>query len=210
VIPPAPGYLEGLRQLCDDAGALLVLDEVICGFGRLGSWWGADRYGIRPDLVTFAKGVTSGYVPLGGVLVGPAVREPLEADPSFILRHGHTYSGHPTACAAASANIGILRDERLLDRAEQIEARLGAGLSGLAGEGVLAGARGVAGIWGAVLPEEVAVTEVRRGLFDRGVIARPLGTDVIAFCPPLVMSDTDLDHCVEALEASVDEARARV
>ena len=209
VIPPTPGYLEGLRQLCDEAGALLVLDEVICGFGRLGSWWGADRYGIRPDLVTFAKGVTSGYVPLGGVLVGRAVREPLEAEAGFILRHGHTYSGHPTACAAALANIGILRDEQLLERAEQVGGRLGLGLSGLAGDGVLAEARGVAGIWAAVLPEEVAATEVRQGLLDRGVIARPIGTDVIAFCPPLVMPDADLDHCVEALEASVAEARAR-
>ena len=208
VIPPSPGYLEGLRRLCDEAGALLVLDEVICGFGRLGSWWGATRYDIRPDLVTFAKGVTSGYVPLGGVLVGPAVREPLEADPSFILRHGHTYSGHPTACAAASANIAILREEQLLGRAEMIGARLGAGLSSLAADGVLAEARGVAGIWGAVLTEEVPATAVRDGLLRRGVIARPLGSDVIAFCPPLVMADPDLDQCVEALEASVREARA--
>ncbi len=209
VIPPSPGYLDGLRRLCDDAGAFLVLDEVICGFGRLGSWWGADRYAVRPDLVTFAKGVTSGYLPLGGVLVGPAVREPLEADPSFVLRHGHTYSGHPTACAAALANIGILRDEGLLDRAEGIAARLGAGLSSLAADGVLGEARGVAGIWAAVLAEGTTAPEVRQGLFDRGIIARPLGSDVIAFCPPLVIDDADLDHCLAALEESVVESRQR-
>src|ERR1700736_2426104 len=95
VIPPVPGYLEGLRDLCDRHGAFLILDEVICGFGRLGAWWGAVKYGVRPDLVTFAKAVTSGYLPLGGVLFGPAVCEPLEADPAFVLRHGYTYSGHP-------------------------------------------------------------------------------------------------------------------
>jgi putrescine aminotransferase len=85
-----------------------VLDEVICGFGRLGSFWGAQRYGVEPDLITFAKGVTSGYFPLGGVLVGAQVRRRLEADPAFVLRHSHTYSGHPGACAAALANLGVL------------------------------------------------------------------------------------------------------
>jgi adenosylmethionine-8-amino-7-oxononanoate aminotransferase len=206
VRPPAPGYLEGLRRLCDDAGALLVLDEVICGFGRLGRWWGADRYGVRPDLVTFAKGVTSGYLPLGGVLVGPAVRAPLEADPSFVLRHGHTSSGHPTVCAAALANIAILRDERLAERADPIAHRLGAGLTALVADGVLAEARGVAGLWAAVLDGTTA-SDVRQGLLDRGVIARPIGTDVIAFCPPLVIGDADLDHCVTALAESVTAAR---
>jgi adenosylmethionine-8-amino-7-oxononanoate aminotransferase len=208
VLPPAPGYLEGLRRLCDDAGAFLVLDEVICGFGRLGSWWGADRYGIRPDLVTFAKGVTSGYLPLGGVLVGPAVREPLEADAGFVLRHGHTSSGHPSACAAALANISILRDEQLGPRADRIGARLGAGLSALVADGVLVEARGAAGLWAAVL-DEGAAGAVRQGLLDRGVIARPIGGEVIAFCPPLVIEDADLDRCVTALAESVADVRGR-
>ena len=109
VIPPQLGYLEGVRKLCDEYGVFLVLDEVICGFGRLGKGWGAERYEVMPDAVTFAKAVTSGYQPLGGVLVGSAIRDPLEADDEFILRHGHTYSGHPTACAAALANIKVLR-----------------------------------------------------------------------------------------------------
>src|SRR5205814_1759400 len=89
VYPPPDGYLEGLRRLCDQHGAYLIFDEVICGFGRLGEWFGATHYGVTPDLLTFAKAITSGYVPLGGVIVGPAVRAPLEADDAFMLRHGH-------------------------------------------------------------------------------------------------------------------------
>lgn len=199
VHPPEPGYLQGLRRLCDEHGAFLGLDEVICGFGRLGGWWGADRYDVRPDLVTFAKGVTSGYLPLGGVLVGPAVRAPLEADPTFVLRHGFTYSGHPTSCAAALANLRILEDEPLEERAEAIGARMGPGLDRLVDEGLLAGARGVAGIWAALLPDGVGAVAVRDGMLELGVIARPLGAAVVAFCPPLVITDDELDRCLDAL-----------
>ena len=124
VYPPPEGYLAGLRRLADQHGCYLIFDEVICGFGRLGRWWAADHFGVQPDLVTFAKAVTSGYVPLGGVLVAPSVREPLEADDGWLLRHGHTYSGHPTACAAALANLQIIREEGLLDRAPAIGQRL--------------------------------------------------------------------------------------
>jgi putrescine---pyruvate transaminase len=207
VLPPAPGYLEGLRRLCDEHGAYLCLDEVICGFGRLGGWWGAERYGIRPDLVTFAKGVTSGYLPLGGVLVGPAVREPLEADATFVLRHGHTYSGHPTACVAATANLRILEDEGLLGRASAIGDRLGGGLAGLASEGLLAAARGTGAIWAAVLDEATPAATVRDEMLRLGVIVRPLGTSVVAFCPPLVIGDDDLDRCVEALHDALVKHR---
>ncbi|HUF32693.1 MAG TPA: aminotransferase class III-fold pyridoxal phosphate-dependent enzyme [Acidimicrobiales bacterium] len=205
VRPSPPGYLEGMRRLCDESGALLVLDEVICGFGRLGAWWGAERDGVEPDLVTFAKGVTSGYQPLGGVLVGRAVRAALESGPAFLLRHGHTYSGHPTACAAALANIEVLRDEGLLDRAGPIGDRLGGGLEELVRQGVITEVRGTQAIWAAVLPAEVTAQEVHRAMLDRGVIARPLGTDVIAFCPPLVIDEVDLDRCVGALAESVAE-----
>ena len=208
VIPPAPGYLERLRQLCDAYGALLCLDEVICGFGRLGSWWGAQRYGITPDLVTFAKGVTSGYVPLGGVLVGRAVRERLEAEPAFVLRHGHTYSGHATACAAASAVLGVLSSEELPGRAAHIGDVLGGGLVALAEEGVLAGARGDHAIWAALLDDGIDAVRVRDELMARGVIARALGASTLAFCPPLVIGDDDLERCVEGLRASVIAARS--
>ena len=202
VYPPAPGYLEGLRRLCDDHGAYLILDEVITGFGRLGSWWGAERFDIRPDLVTFAKGVTSGYQPLGGVILAPSVTGPLEEDPSFVLRHGHTYSGHPAACVAALAVIDILRREELAARAVAIGERLGAGLGALVDDGVLASVRGDRGMWAGVLADDRAV-EVRDEMMRRGVIARFLGTSAIAFCPPLVIGDDDLDRCVEALHDAV-------
>ena len=147
VYPPPEGYLDALRERCDRWGAFLVLDEVICGFGRLGAWWGAMHFGVRPDMVTFAKGVTSGYLPLGGVLVGPAVRAPLEADPSFILKHGYTYSGHPLPAVAAMANLDIVEREGLLGRAAGIGARLGKGLADLVDNEHVVEVRGTMGLW---------------------------------------------------------------
>ena len=205
VHPPAPGYLAGLRALCDREGAFLVVDDVICAFGRLGRWWGAQRYGVRPDLITFAKGVTSGYVPLGGVVVGRAVAEPLEADGDFVLRHGHTYSGHPTACAAAIAVLEVTRREGLLERAEGIGRRLAAGLRGVLGRPGVTDVRGDGAVWAVGFGDGVSAVAVRDRMLARGVIARPLGDDTLAFCPPLVIDDVQIDHCVDALSAAVDE-----
>jgi adenosylmethionine-8-amino-7-oxononanoate aminotransferase len=208
VLPPPDGYLEGLRARCDAAGAFLILDEVICGFGRLGHWFGGSRWGVRPDLVTFAKGVSSGYLPVGGVLVGAAVRERLEADPDLVLRHGHTYSGHPTACAAAVANLAVLRDECLLDRADAIGARLSEGLRSAAtssGDRVRE-VRGVGALWACHLAEGIDALAVRNGMLERGVIPRNLGADVIAFCPPLVISDDQIDRCADVFGAAVSAA----
>ena len=132
-----PAGFAGLRALCDQHGAYLIFDEVITGFGRLGTWFGAHFYDVQPDMITFAKSVTSGYQPLGGVLVGPAVHQPLAADPNFILRTGFTYSGHPTVCAAALKNIEIMQREGLVDRARHVGGRLKAGLAALAADGVI-------------------------------------------------------------------------
>lgn len=203
VHPAPPGYLAGLRELCTAHGALLVLDEVITGFGRLGSWFAADLVGIEPDLVTFAKGCTSGYLPLGGVVVGPAVLDVLEADPAFVLRHGFTYSGHPAACAAGLANCDILGAGGLFERVDTIAERLGGGLRRLVDEGALAEARGVAGIWAAGLHAGQDPVAVRDRMLDRGVIARPIGPATIAFCPPLVATEDQLDRCVGALADSL-------
>lgn len=199
VYPPVPGYLEGLRRLCDESGAFLVFDEVICGFGRLGHWWGAERFGVRPDMVTFAKAVTSGYQPLGGVLVGPAVRAPLESDPSFVLRHGHTYSGHPAACAAGNVAIRLTREEGLLDRAVKIGDQLAAGLDDLVRDGRLAGARGDGAVWAALVPDGTSAVDVRNRMLDDGVLARPLGPAAVAFCPPLVSDESTIGRCIDAL-----------
>jgi putrescine---pyruvate transaminase len=204
VRPPLPGYLAEVRRLCDANGAFLLFDEVICGFGRLGEWWGANFYDVKPDLVTFAKGVTSGYVPLGGVLVGRAVREPLEADAAFMLRHGHTYSGHPTACAAGLAAFEITKREHLLSRAAPIGARLSEGFGELLSTGAVAEVRGEGAVWAVEVPEGVSAFDVRRAMLERGVISRPI-VNALAFCPPLVIDDADLDQIVdvfgEALKA---------
>ncbi len=209
VFPPADGYLQGLRELCDRSGALLVFDEVITGFGRLGTWWGAERYGVTPDLLTFAKGVTSGYQPLGGVLVGPRVREVLEADDTRWLRHGFTYSGHPASCAAASANLAVLRDDDLLDRAAAIGERLRPGLQSIVDDGLAAGVRGTDGIWALALHPDDSALVVRDEMLGLGVIPRPIATHSLAFCPPLVITDEQLDRAVAATRAALTVVRER-
>lgn len=201
VHPPAEGYLREVRRLCDDAGVWLVLDEVICGFGRLGTFWGAQRYGVVPDLVTFAKGVTSGYVPLGGVLVGAAVRARLESDEAYVLRHGHTYSGHAGACAAALANLEVLEGEALVEQVARIGDRLSAGLDSLAQEGHLASRRGAGAVWAAEL--HGGAPGVHSRMIEQGVIARALGPSTIAFCPPYVITDDQLDRTLAALRAAL-------
>lgn len=198
VYPPPEGYFAGLRERCDRLGAYLICDEVICGFGRLGEWWGSVHYGVRPDLVTFAKGVTSGYQPLGGVLVGPGVRGPLEADPAFVLRHGYTYSGHPVPAAAAMANLDIIEKERLADRAAGIGEFLAKGLGSLVDGTNVQEVRGTMGIWAIALGDGMPAPALRDKMLEFGVIARPIGTTAIAYCPPLVVTDEQLERCVDA------------
>lgn len=202
VHPPSPGYLEGLRRLCDDHGAYLILDEVICGFGRLGTWFGAHHYGVTPDLITFAKGVSSGYIPLGGVAAGRSVCDPLEADPSFVLRHGHTYSGHPVACAAGLANIDAIAEDGMVERAPLIGKQLSSGFDSLVKDGTIAGYRGVGAIWAAELNEGHDAIASRDRMLDAGVIARPLG-NALAFCPPLIITDDEIGTCIDVLAGAV-------
>jgi adenosylmethionine-8-amino-7-oxononanoate aminotransferase len=202
VFPPADGYLAELRRLCDHHGALLIFDEVITGFGRLGSWFAADHYGVVPDLTTFAKAVTSGYQPLGGVLVGTAVRGPLESDPAFILRHGYTYSGHPAACAGALANLAIMERESLVERAVPVGKRLGDGLQALAADGTIDHARGEGAVWAAGLRPDQDALAVRDRMLAGGVITRAIGADTLTFCPPLVTTDEQIDRIIDVLAAT--------
>lgn len=203
VWPPAPGYLSGLRALCDRHGAHLVLDEVICGFGRVGTLFAGEHYGVAADLTTFAKGVTSGYVPLGGVLVAPSVHEALSADPDFVLRHGFTYSGHATACAAALACLDITEREGLAERATHIGERLAAGLGTLRDQGLLADVRGVGALCGVSLPDGLDPVAVRDRMLDDGVIVRPIAPSTLAICPPLVIDDADIDLVVSTMHAAL-------
>ncbi|MEO6881732.1 MAG: aminotransferase class III-fold pyridoxal phosphate-dependent enzyme [Mycobacteriaceae bacterium] len=203
VYPPEPGYLEGLRALCTAHGAFLVLDEVICGFGRLGSMFAGSHYGVQADLTVFAKGVSSGYVPLGGVLVSPAVHEPLEADPTAVLKHGYTYSGHASACAAALVCLDITEREGLVERAKAIGARLSAGLHELADDGLVAGVRGEGAVWAVATADGVDAVAVRDAVLADGVILRPIGTTTLTMCPPLVISDDEIDEVVAALRTAL-------
>jgi adenosylmethionine-8-amino-7-oxononanoate aminotransferase len=198
VRPPEPGYLEGLRDLCDRHGALLIFDEVITGFGRLGTWFGSQHFGVTPDLTAFAKAITSGYVPLGGVIVGDSVREVLESDDAFVLRHGFTYSGHALACAAGMENLGIIESDGLLGEVPRIADAFSTGFAPLLSAGLVADVRGVGGMWAIGTTAERPETMIVPGLLERGVIARSLpGT--VTFCPPLVITDDELDRVVTAV-----------
>ena len=202
VYPPAPDYLEGLRRLCDASGAFLITDEVICGWGRLGHWFGCQHYGVVPDMMTFAKGVTSGYQPLGGVVLAPSVHEPLAADPTFLLRHGHTYSGHPACTAAGLATIAVYEEDGLFERAALLGKVLSEGFQSLTDDGILAGFRGEGAVWAAELFGGVDNFALRDKMLALGVVSRPLGTPdapAMAFCPPLVMTDGEATQLVEVL-----------
>lgn len=199
VFPPKEGYLAAVRRLCDQHGALLIFDEVITAFGRLGSWFAAAHYAVEPDLITFAKAVTSGYQPLGGVVVGPRVRAALENDPSFFLRTGFTYSGHPTACAAALANLRILEEERLLYRSVIIGTRLANGLKSLEDDGLVASVRGEGCVWAISHHPGTDPVVVRDAMLAEGIITRAIGADANTFCPPFVTTDEQIDQIVDTL-----------
>ncbi len=203
VYPPGEGYLEEARRLCDQHGALLIFDEVITGFGRLGTWFAAEHYDVTADLTTFAKGVTSGYVPLGGVILGTRVREALESDHDFILRHGYTYSGHALACVAALKNIEIIEEHRLLQAASALGYRLERGLRAIADDGRIDHVRGVGAVFGAGLRPDQNAMHIRDHMIDEGVITRAIGTDTITFCPPFVTTDSQIDTIIDVFAAAV-------
>lgn len=214
-IPPQ-GYLEAARQVCRDTGVLFVADEVICGYGRVGDWFASRRFGLDPDLVTFAKGITSGYVPLGGVIVGQRVSEPFWHRPETgPWRHGYTYSGHATATAAAHPNLDIMEREGLLGRALELERELPEALAPIAehelvsdvraGLGVVAGVQ----IDPAIVAEDPTIAD-RIGLAAReaGLMVRPLAGGTLGMSPPLVITRAELDEIASALQVALDTVAA--
>jgi putrescine aminotransferase len=206
VFPPPDGYLAGLREVCDESGALLIFDEVITGFGRLGSWFGSHHYDVTPDMMTFAKAITSGYLPLGGVIVGQKVRGWFEDDPGYMLTHGGTYGGHPTCCAAGIANLKLMRAEDLPARAAAAGARLRAGLDGLSGHAGVVDVRGEGLMQAVGLDPSIAAGAFSEALLTRGVIGRALPyANSLAFSPPLIISDDEVDELVAATAAVLDE-----
>lgn len=203
VIPPAPGYLEGLQRICRDNDILLIVDEVITGFGRTGHMFACERYRLDADMVAFAKGVTSGYAPLGGVLVSPRVWEPFYRDGAEtpIFRYGSTYSGHATACAVALRNIDLLEQEKLLPRVAQLELLLAEELARLATRDAVADTR-VAGLLGGVaLVDQVSAERVTDELIERGFITRPLRGNTVQISPPFITTDEEIRQLVAAIDA---------
>jgi adenosylmethionine-8-amino-7-oxononanoate aminotransferase len=200
VWPPEDGYLQGLRRLCDQHGALLIFDEVICGFGRTGSWFGAQTFGVTPDLMTFAKGVTSGYQPLSGVIISNAVAQDLGTDDGAILRHGYTYSGHPAAAAAAVANIELIEEEGLTDRANHIGKKTAEGLDALQADGMIRSYRGVGAMWAADIARDAI--PIKNAMLADGVIIRAVGESII-WCPPLIVTDDETGRYIETLQKAL-------
>ncbi len=208
--PPLPGYIEGLAALCERTGVLLVIDSVICGFGRLGTWFGIERWGVQPDMITFAKGVTSGYLPLGGVVVSDRIAEPFWKAPGGpVLRHGATYAAHATCCAAALANIALLERDGLLERGRSQEQALLDRLKPLADLPNVEEVRGGIGLLAAVQPTPDAlsrtpgaIAQIARVARERGVLVRTLG-QAVAVSPPLTVQDEHFELMAEAIEAGL-------
>jgi adenosylmethionine-8-amino-7-oxononanoate aminotransferase len=212
VYPPPEGYIEGVADLCAEHGVLLVVDSVICGFGRLGTWYGIERWeDVRPDLITFAKGVTSGYLPLGGVVVSGEVAAPFfEAPGGPMLRHGATYAGHPTVCAAALEVMDIYERENLLGRGRELEQPLLDALAPLADHPAVAEVRGGMGLLAAVQlspdaleQEPGAVAKLAQGAREAGVLVRPL-LGSVALSPPLTVEHEHLQQLADGISAGLD------
>ncbi len=199
VLPAPKGYLERLRAICDRHGILLIFDEVITGFGRLGYAFAAERYGVIPDLVTFAKGVTSGSVPMGGVIARQPIYDAFMRGPeqTIELFHGYTYSAHPLACAAGLATLDLYRDEGLFERARALEplfADAAMALKNLPGVLDIRTVGLTAGIDLASRPDGVgarAYEAMNRAFHDEGLMVRTTG-DTLALCPPLVVSEAQI------------------
>ena len=213
VIVPPESYFPKLRQICDQYDVLLIADEVITGFGRTGRWFSLGHWGVEPDIVSFAKGVTSGYLPLSGVVVSRAVHDTLKLQKG-LFSHGFTYSGHPVACAVALANLGIIEREGLVERAAELGARLAERLRGLLEEPMVGHVRSLGLIGGVELVKDretkesydAGLTVARRvyltALAD-GVILRPLPGDVVGICPPLTISEQELDQVMDTLRRAI-------
>ena len=213
VIVPPPDYFPLLRQLCDKYGLLLIADEVITGFGRTGRWFAMEHWNVQADLMVFAKGVTSGYLPLSGVMLTRSVHDTLKSVKGP-FQHGFTYSGHPTACAVGLRNLQILEDEHLVERAAEKGAYLLKRLQDLRSHEMVGDARGLGLVAAIELVRdrdtkelfEVSAGAARRvwlAALEDGVIVRPLTGDVLAMSPPFVISNEQIDKIVLVLDKAI-------
>jgi adenosylmethionine-8-amino-7-oxononanoate aminotransferase len=218
---PPEGYFQGVREICSEYGVLLVADEVICGFGRLGHWFASERYDIRPDVVTFAKGVGSAHVPLGGVLMTDTVAQPF-LEGTTIFNHGITYGGHPVACAVALKNLDLMERLDVLGNVRRNESYFRGVLDKLAEKPIVGDVRGAGYFMSLELVKDKDTKEtfsdeeaehLLRGflsgrLYESGLICRAddRGDPVIQLSPPLVATRDDLDHIHDVLDTVLDEA----
>jgi adenosylmethionine-8-amino-7-oxononanoate aminotransferase len=219
--PPPPGYFARVREICDRYGVLLVSDEVICAFGRLGYYFGSQRYGYQPDVITFAKGVTSGYAPLGGMLVSDRLMEPFADGPATFL-HGVTFAGHPVSAAVALANLDVFEKEDLLGNVRANEDAFRATLGKLRDLPIVGDVRGDGYFYGIEMVKEKTTREtftdeeserllrgfLSHALYDAGLICRAddRGDPVIQLAPPLTCTQEHFDEMEQILRGVLTEA----
>ncbi len=215
VYPPVEGYWAAVQELCRAHDVLLVIDEVVTGFGRLGSWFASERYDIQADLILGAKGITSGYFPVGVVLCGQRIQEPFWRGSAGLLRHGYTYSGHATGAAVSLANLGLIEAEGLLERVRYLEAALSSELSTLSDHALVAEVR-TAGLMGAVeltaraLQDDPGIIDkVVRAAQERGVLTRGLVGRALHISPAFITTAAELADLAAALRESIDAVGAQ-
>jgi len=206
VLPAPKGYLPRLRAICDKYGILLIFDEVITGFGRLGHAFAAERYGVIPDMITFAKGVTSGTVPMAGAIVRAPIYEAFMRGPEHVIElfHGYTYSAHPLACAAGLATLDVYRDERLFERALALEPKFADAAMSLRGLPNVLDIRTVGLVAGIDLASKLdavgrrATEAMEKAFGDEGLMIRVTG-ETIALSPPLIVSEKEIGEIFDKL-----------
>ena len=223
--PPPPGYFQRVRQICDKYGVLMVSDEVICAFGRLGYIFGSERYGYTPDIITFAKGITSGYSPMGGMMVSDRLMEPYQKDEHTFL-HGVTFAGHPVSCAVALANLDVFEKEDLLGNVRAHEGAFRATLEKLNDLPIVGDVRGDGYFYGIEMVKDKATREtfsddeserllrgfLSHALFDAGLICRAddRGDPVIQLSPPLTCTQEHFDEIEQILRSVLTQAWSRL
>jgi adenosylmethionine-8-amino-7-oxononanoate aminotransferase len=216
VIPPTETYWRDIAALCKQYDVLLVADEVITGFGRTGRMFASERYGIEPDMITFAKGVTSGYQPLGGVLVNEKVSGPFWDEPiaGAVFRHGYTYSGHSGTAAAAIANLDIIEREDLVGRVRMLEPKLDASVRRLQDAPLVSEIRTVGLTAAVALAPEVlekdptAVEKVIAAALNHGVASRVLRGHAVHISPPFVITEDQIDAMVDGIGNALEDVAA--
>jgi adenosylmethionine-8-amino-7-oxononanoate aminotransferase len=214
LVPPA-GYLDAVVDVCRRHGVLTIADAVIGGFGRLGEWLAVERFGLEPDMIVFAKGVTSGYLPLGGVIASARVAEPFWTEPGRPFSHGATYSGHPACCAAALANLEVLARDGLVHRARALEGPFHDALRVLEAHPLVGEVRGGVGLMAAVALDPAAVTDLGAAATELWAATRRAGLltrwlwDGVAVAPPLTIEAADVAEAVGMLRQGLAGVASR-